>query len=74
MEYHNDLHGIDVMQHCYYMLTQCGMEKTIRLNRLDTMSFIISAICHDLGHDGFSNGYHVNALTDRAIESNDGAV
>jgi len=25
VEYHNDLHGADVMQHGYYMLTTCQM-------------------------------------------------
>ena len=44
------------------------------MNRLDNLCFIIAAVCHDLGHDGFNNNYHVNAITDRAIDSNDGAV
>jgi len=74
VEYHNDLHGADVMQHCYYMLTTCGMRKTIGIDKLDCLSLIIAACCHDLGHDGFSNAYHVNAVTSRAIDSNDGAV
>jgi len=34
----------------------------------------MAAACHDLGHDGFTNGYHVNAITDRAIDSNDVSV
>ena len=35
---------------------------------------MIAAVCHDLGHDGYNNTYHVNAITERAIDSNDGAV
>jgi len=35
---------------------------------------LIAAVCHDLGHDGYNNTYHVNAITSRAIDSNDGAV
>jgi hypothetical protein len=35
---------------------------------------MISSACHDLGHDGFTNGYHVNALTSRAVDSNDVSV
>lgn len=38
------------------------------------MAFLIAATCHDLGHDGFNNGYHVNAFTDRAIRFNDVSV
>jgi len=35
---------------------------------------LIAAACHDLGHDGFTNSYHVNAITRRAIDSNDVSV
>ena len=38
------------------------------------MSFLVSGICHDLGHDGYTNGYHVNAMSDRAIRYNDVSV
>ena len=34
----------------------------------------MAAVCHDLGHDGYTNSYHVNAVTDRAIDSNDVSV
>lgn len=46
----------------------------LNLNQLDLLSFIIAAVCHDVGHDGFNNMYHTNALTDRAIASNDVSV
>jgi hypothetical protein len=35
---------------------------------------IIASACHDLGHDGYTNSYHVNAITERAIDSNDHSV
>jgi hypothetical protein len=44
------------------------------LNKLDTLSFILAAVCHDIGHDGFTNSYHVNAYTNRAIDYNDVSV
>jgi len=74
VQYHNDIHGADVMQAAFYMLKSCGLQKTLKLNLLDCMSLIISAACHDLGHDGFTNSYHVNAITNRAIDSNDVSV
>ena len=46
----------------------------MRLNKLDTLSFLLAAVCHDLGHDGLTNSYHVNAMTDRAIDFNDVSV
>jgi len=44
------------------------------LEKLDCLSFLIAAVCHDLGHDGFTNAYHANLVTPRAIDSNDIAV
>jgi hypothetical protein len=41
---------------------------------LDCLSFLTAAISHDLGHDGFTNSYHVNVVTQRAIDSNDVSV
>ena len=56
------------------MLTTCKLKETIKLNSLDMLSFLVAALCHDLGHDGYTNSYHVNAITSRAIDSNDIAV
>lgn len=44
------------------------------LDHIDILSFLTAAVCHDLGHDGFTNGYHVNAITERAIRYNDVSV
>jgi len=74
VEYHNDLHGADVMQAGYFMLTTCGLRQTLKLSKLDCLSFVMAAVCHDLGHDGYTNTYHVNAITRRAIDCNDVAV
>lgn len=35
---------------------------------------IIASACHDLGHDGLNNSYHVNAITKRAVDSNDKSI
>lgn len=74
VEYHNDLHGVDVMQMSYRMLTKGGLMNTLKLNKLDALSLIIASVCHDLGHDGFNNSYHTNAVTQRAIDCNDVSV
>ena len=62
------------MQMAYFMLTTGQLQKTLKLNKLDCLSFLIAAVCHDLGHDGFTNGYHTNAVTSRSIDSNDQSV
>ena len=61
--YHNDLHGADVMQFAYYLMMNCKLIEILHLDKLDCMSLIIAAAAHDLGHDGFNNNYHVNAIT-----------
>ena len=45
-----------------------------KLNNLDMLSILTSAVCHDFGHDGLNNAYHVNALSERAVRYNDQAV
>lgn len=59
VEYHNDLHGSDVAQHVNLILNTQGLIKYNSFNKLDTLSLIVSALCHDVQHDGFNNRYHV---------------
>jgi len=56
------------------MLHTCKMAEKLELGMIDVLSFILGAVCHDLGHDGYTNSYHVNAITLRAINSNDVSV
>lgn len=74
VQYHNDLHGADVAQVAHIFLTQGKLISLLELEHIDVMAFLIAALCHDFGHDGFTNGYHVNATTDRAIRYNDVSV
>ena len=30
-----------------------------QFNKIDTLAILIAALCHDVGHDGFNNRYHV---------------
>ena len=62
------------MQMTYYLMTECKLIDILHLDKLDCLSMLISAVCHDLGHDGFNNNYHVNAITARAIDCNDLSV
>lgn len=71
IQYHNDLHGADVMHMCYYFLKKTRLVVWMDLSELDVLSMLIAGVCHDLGHDGFTNGYHVNTVSSRAIDSND---
>ena len=41
---------------------------------MDLVSVVSAAVCHDFGHDGFTNAYHVNSISDRAITYSDQSV
>lgn len=72
--YHNDLHGADVAQMLYLMVSKGGLNSMAQLNYLDLVAMITAGACHDFAHDGFTNVYHVNFMTDRAIRYHDKAV
>lgn len=62
------------MQMCFLMLTQGEIVERAELNSIDVLSLIWAAVCHDYRHDGFSNIYHVNIISDRAIRYSDISV
>ena len=74
MQYHNDLHGADVMQWLFVLMTQGKLIEVGELDHLDMVSLLVAGACHDYNHDGFTNEYHVNAMTDRSITSFDQSV
>lgn len=74
VQYHNAMHAADVLQMAYLILTQGEFRKFGALTDLDTLSVVVASVCHDYGHDGLNNAYHVNAITERAIRYSDVAV
>ena len=74
MAYHNDLHGADVAQMLYLMISKGGLASMAQLSYLDLVSAITAGACHDFAHDGFTNLYHVNSMSDRALRYHDKAV
>lgn len=65
VEYHNDLHGSDVAQHCHYVLKTQNLARYAEFSDVDVLSLLVAALCHDVGHDGFNNKYHVVTQSDR---------
>lgn len=74
MAYHNDLHGVDVAQFMFLLIKDAQLDRVADLRYLDMVAAIISAVCHDYGHDGFNNAYHVNKMTSRALRYHDESV
>ena len=58
----------------YILLKKGGLAKLIELVDIDILAFLIAGSCHDVGHDGFNNAFHVNSVSERAVASNDVSV
>ena len=62
--YHNKYHAFDVMHVSYLLITSCHAGKY--LSKLDELCLLITALAHDIGHDGFNNDFHKKIMSDRA--------
>lgn len=40
------------------------------MNNLDVFSTLIAALCHDYKHNGYNNFFHMNSLSDIALDFN----
>jgi hypothetical protein len=73
--YHNEIHGVDVAHTLYsFMVFSKDFENTFKFSKLDILSLILSGFCHDLGHPGYNNSFHINSLSTFAVKYNDKSV
>ena len=52
-------------QHCHFIIKSQNLAKFALFDDLDTISLLVAALCHDVGHDGFNNKYHVVTSSER---------
>jgi len=69
MPYHCNIHAADVTQTVHAMIVD--MEFNRYVNAPDTLAIIFSALIHDVGHDGFTNSFHIHIQDELAITYND---
>lgn len=50
------------------------MEEILKFTKLDILALMTAGICHDLGHPGFNNNFHINSLSSYAVTYNDKSV
>ena len=74
VQYHNDMHGADVLQMVYLFLTKGNLTSFAQLSDVDILVTLMSAMCHDFNHDGFTNSYHVNSMSEFAVCYSDNSV
>jgi hypothetical protein len=70
--YHNSTHATDVLHATHFLLSRSGAADF--LPAINLFAVLISAMIHDAGHDGLNNLFHHNAMTDRALASNDQSI
>lgn len=39
----------------YLAIERCNLEQLAELDKLDMLATVVGAVCHDLGHDGYTN-------------------
>eukprot|EP00300_Choanocystis_sp_HF-7_P019305 c20297_g1_i2.p1 GENE.c20297_g1_i2~~c20297_g1_i2.p1 ORF type:complete len:633 (+),score=132.32 c20297_g1_i2:1-1899(+) len=69
--YHNNTHAADVTQAVHSLLL-LGMKAYF--TDLEVFSMLLSAMTHDVGHDGLTNAYHVITMSERAVQHNMNSV
>ena len=67
--YHNAWHGFNVLQGCYVFCST--MEQGKALPKPAQFAMLISALCHDINHDGVNTAFHVAAESEIAMLYND---
>mmetsp|Transcript_66157 Transcript_66157/g.138188 ORF Transcript_66157/g.138188 Transcript_66157/m.138188 type:complete len:580 (-) Transcript_66157:102-1841(-) len=70
--YHNARHAADVTQSVHALLRNLGFGGFF--DSTAAFSLVLSAIVHDMGHDGRNNLYHINVQDDFALTWNDRSV
>jgi len=67
--YHNSVHAADVTHALHWLLSSYALGKFVKDDPLLLFTVLVSAITHDLGHDGYYNAFHVNSNSDIAVGS-----
>eukprot|EP00927_Polykrikos_kofoidii_P042836 TRINITY_DN36884_c0_g1_i1.p1 TRINITY_DN36884_c0_g1~~TRINITY_DN36884_c0_g1_i1.p1 ORF type:complete len:551 (-),score=81.21 TRINITY_DN36884_c0_g1_i1:122-1774(-) len=70
--YHTNIHAADVTQSLWAILADMGGR--IFFDPMDTAVGVLSAIVHDMGHDGRTNAFHTNVQDNLALIYNDKSV
>lgn len=71
-QYHNHLHGADVLNSSHYLLCHWDLGKQI--SEIEFFALLVAAAIHDYKHPGLTNAYLVATHNDLAILYNDDCV
>lgn len=71
-EYHNSMHGCDVMLHTHLFLTRFGYAS--RLSHVQLLAAFIGALIHDFNHPGTTNAHETKMQSLLALTYSDQSV
>ncbi|XP_029315174.1 high affinity cGMP-specific 3',5'-cyclic phosphodiesterase 9A [Cottoperca gobio] len=67
--FHNFKHCFCVTQMMYGLIWLTDLKS--KMDSVDLLIMLTSAVCHDLDHTGYNNAYQINARTELALRYND---
>ncbi|KAG8000854.1 High affinity cGMP-specific 3' [Nibea albiflora] len=67
--FHNFKHCFCVTQMMYGLIWLTDLRS--KMDSVDLLIMLTSAVCHDLDHTGYNNAYQINARTELALRYND---
>ncbi|XP_056119207.1 high affinity cGMP-specific 3',5'-cyclic phosphodiesterase 9A [Rhinichthys klamathensis goyatoka] len=67
--FHNFKHCFCVTQMMYGLIWLTDLKS--KIDSIDLLIMLTSAVCHDLDHTGYNNAYQINARTELALRYND---
>ncbi|XP_078795183.1 high affinity cGMP-specific 3',5'-cyclic phosphodiesterase 9A isoform X3 [Oryzias latipes] len=67
--FHNFKHCFCVTQMMYGLIWLTDLRS--KMDSINLLIMLTSAVCHDLDHTGYNNAYQINARTDLALRYND---
>ncbi|KAI2660794.1 High affinity cGMP-specific 3',5'-cyclic phosphodiesterase 9A [Labeo rohita] len=67
--FHNFKHCFCVTQMMYGLIWLTDLRS--KIDSVDLLIMLTSAVCHDLDHTGYNNAYQINARTELALRYND---
>uniref|UniRef100_A0A3B4TPP4 Phosphodiesterase n=1 Tax=Seriola dumerili TaxID=41447 RepID=A0A3B4TPP4_SERDU len=67
--FHNFKHCFCVTQMMYGLIWLTDLRS--KMDTIDLLIMLTSAVCHDLDHTGYNNAYQINARTELALRYND---
>ncbi|XP_056903884.1 high affinity cGMP-specific 3',5'-cyclic phosphodiesterase 9A isoform X1 [Takifugu flavidus] len=67
--FHNFKHCFCVTQMMYGLIWLTDLRT--KMDTIDLLIMLTSAVCHDLDHKGYNNAYQINARTELALRYND---